>query len=111
MLRPIACLKENPSMKVSDFIDATSATWKTNLLQQWFLPMEIETIKSIPLSTHRMDGRWAWHYEKSGIMMVCLVYRLLVQMKKRREDWLEGRAAGSDSEGENKSCVPLDTSA
>jgi hypothetical protein len=44
MLRPLACLKENPAMLVSDFIDPTSATWKPELLTEFFLPMDREAI-------------------------------------------------------------------
>ena len=50
--------------------------------------MDIEAIKSIPLSTRQLPDRWAWYYEKNGILTVRSVYRLLVQTKKRREDWL-----------------------
>jgi hypothetical protein len=52
--------------------------------------MDIEVIKSIPLSTRRMDDFWAWQYEKNGLLTVRSVYRMLVQNKKRREDWPEG---------------------
>jgi hypothetical protein len=55
MLRPIACLKSNPPMMVSDYIDPTSATWRSELLQEWFLPMDIDVIKAIPLSTRRLS--------------------------------------------------------
>jgi hypothetical protein len=77
-------------MLVASFIDNTSATWRTDLLEEWFLPMDIEVIKSIPLSTRRMDDFWAWQYEKNGLLTVRSVYRMLVQNKKRREDWPEG---------------------
>jgi hypothetical protein len=68
MLRPIVCLKENPLMVVLEFIETTSASWKTELLEEFFLPMDCEFIKSIPLSTRRLDDCWAWHYEKTGVM-------------------------------------------
>jgi hypothetical protein len=45
-------------MLVSDFIDTTTVSWNTELLQQYFLYMDIEIIKAIPLSTRRMS-EWA----------------------------------------------------
>jgi hypothetical protein len=87
-------------MLVSDFIDTTTVSWNTELLHKYFLPMDIEIIKAIPLSTRRMSGRWAWHYEKNGLLIVRSVHRLLVHTKKCREDWLEGGAAGSNTAGE-----------
>jgi ribonuclease HI len=98
----MACLKADPPLMVSAFIDDTSAVWKKELLEEYFLPMDVEVIMSIPLSTRRLEDRWAWHYEKSGILTVRSVYRLLVQTKKRREDWLEGRSASSGTAAEGK---------
>ncbi|XP_051209407.1 uncharacterized mitochondrial protein AtMg00310-like [Lolium perenne] len=102
MLRPLACLNVDPPMRVSDFIDATMAKWSTELLSEWFIPMDVEVIRSIPLSTRSMEDRWAWHYDKNGVLTVRSMYRLLVQTKRHREDWLEGRSAPSDSVGESK---------
>ena len=102
MLRPLACCTDDPPMQVSEYIDNTSCTWRDDRLQQFFLPMDIEVIRAIPLSSRRMDDTWAWHYEKSGILSVSSVYRLLVQTKKRREDWIHGRSAGSNSARDGK---------
>jgi hypothetical protein len=102
MLRPLACKKRNPPMRVAEFIDQTSATWRVERIQEFFLPMDAEVIQSIPLSTRRMDDRWAWHYERNGILTVRSVYRLLVQTKKRMEDWLEDRGSGSNGEREQR---------
>ncbi|XP_071683223.1 uncharacterized protein [Lolium perenne] len=99
MLRPLARLEAvgDPPERVSSFIDATNATWNTELLHTWFLPMDVEVIKTIPLSTRRLEDRWAWHYDKKGVLTVRSMYHLLVNTKKRREDWLDGRSANSDT--------------
>jgi hypothetical protein len=107
MLRPLASLKQDPPLPVSDFINIVEATWKVDQLRQFFLPMDVEAICSIPLCTRRMDDFWAWHYEKSGVLSVRSAYRLLIQTKKRREDWLEGRAAGSGTAAEEKAWTRL----
>ena len=97
MLRPVACPKDDPPMMVASFIDATTATWKDATLNEFFLPMDAAIIRSILLSTRRLGDRWAWHYEKTGILTVRSMYRLLVHTKNRREDWLESRSSGSNT--------------
>jgi hypothetical protein len=39
---------------------------------------------------------------KIGILIVRSVYRMLVETKRRREGWLEGRSEGSNPSGESK---------
>jgi hypothetical protein len=67
---------------VADFIEPMFATWNTQALHQWFLPMDVDAICSIPLSTRRLTDIWAWHYEKNGILMVRSMYQLLVETKR-----------------------------
>jgi hypothetical protein len=86
---------------VASFIDSTSATWKVDLLEEHFLLVDVEVIRSIPMSNRRMIGIWAWHYEKIGVLTARSTYCLLVQTKRRREDWIEGRSTGSNSKEEN----------
>jgi hypothetical protein len=77
--------------------------WNSTELEKFFLPMDVEIIKAIPLCTRRIDDFWAWNYEKNSMLSVRLVYRMLVQTKKRREDWLDERPGGSGvaTEGRN----------
>jgi hypothetical protein len=51
MLRPIACKKDNAPLMVADFIDASSASWNVSRLEEFFLPIDIEVIKSTPIGT------------------------------------------------------------
>jgi hypothetical protein len=102
MLRPIACRKPHPPPMVSDFISTDSMSWNKPALQEWFLPMDVEDICKIPLSARRHDDIWAWHYNRSGLLSVKSVYRLLITTKKRREDWLDGRSNGSNSARDEK---------
>ena len=98
MLRPVTCLKDEPLNQVSEFIDSSTATWKVSLLREYFIEMDVEMILNIPLSSQRLADVWAWHYEKKGLFSVRSAYRMLVETKKRREDWLEGKATISDSD-------------
>jgi hypothetical protein len=50
MLHPVACLVLEPPSRVSDFIEATSATWKEGRMRQCFRPMDVKAILQIPLS-------------------------------------------------------------
>lgn len=69
MLQPMACLKAAPPKSVASFINV-DATWKLDNLKEFFLPMDVEAICSIPLCTKRMDDIWSWHYERIGILLV-----------------------------------------
>jgi hypothetical protein len=75
---------------VSSFIDATTITWKVDLLEECFLPMDREAIRVIPLSNKRMEDIWSWHYEKNGVLLVHSVISSWYKTNKRRGDWLEG---------------------
>jgi hypothetical protein len=55
MLRPLVYKKREPLIYVASFIDSTSATWKVDLLEEHFLPVGVEVIQSIHMSTSRMD--------------------------------------------------------
>jgi hypothetical protein len=44
---------------VSSFIDNSSAVWRIDLLEKYFLPMDVEAIRQIPLSLRRLEDRWA----------------------------------------------------
>jgi ribonuclease HI len=99
---PIVALKSQPPTRVSELIDHTSSTWKNAVLDQHFLPADIEVIKSIPLSTAPQEDFWAWQFEKTGMFSVRTAYRALVHTKKVREDWLEGRQSSSSSTSEQK---------
>ncbi|PNT61483.1 hypothetical protein BRADI_5g15730v3 [Brachypodium distachyon] len=62
-----------------------TTSWDVGKLEQFFLPMNVEVIRSIPLSTRRQDDVWAWHFEKNGVFMVRSAYRLTRQPAPR---WL-----------------------
>jgi hypothetical protein len=48
IIRPVACLVQEPPSRVSDFIDAMLATWNEERLRQCFRPMDVEAILQIP---------------------------------------------------------------
>jgi hypothetical protein len=107
VMRPVACTREEPPVRVSEFINTNSATWNKETLDHFFLPMDVKHICKIPLSTHKQGDIWAWHYVRTGILDVRSVYRMLVCTKKRREDWLEHRPSSSNTAAEGKLWIKL----
>jgi hypothetical protein len=102
-LRPVAPRKVSPPvLLVSELINHTEAEWNMEKVEEHFLPMDVDVIRSIPLSTSNQQDTWAWHFERSGSFTVRSVYRLLVSTKKTREDWLEGRPGSSSSSTEHR---------
>lgn len=93
--RPTACPRDDPPIAVSEFINFSAMSWNLLKLKEFFLPMDVDVIKSIPLSTRIQDDFWAWHFEKNGVSTIRSAYRLFVHTKSVREDWLEGLSGSS----------------
>jgi hypothetical protein len=58
-LRPIACPKRDPPQLVSAFIDQANCQWDVTKLNNYFLPMDVQVIQSIPISTRHQHDCWA----------------------------------------------------
>lgn len=58
--------------------------------------VDVDAVLNIPLSSYNEDDSWAWHYEKSGCFTVRSAYRLIMETKRRRVDWLEHNASSSN---------------
>ena len=87
-MRPFACLAPNPLTHVHELLDMTTASWRTDLLEALFLPIDLQIIMGIPLSTKNVEDRWEWGFEKKGVFYVKSAYIILVSTKARRENWL-----------------------
>ena len=99
-LRPVAALVSDTPELVAELIDPTSCQWNMAELERVFLPMDVQAIRAIPISTSSQTDFWAWHHEKSGNFTVRSAYRMMVTTKKVREDWLEGRPSTSSNRAE-----------
>jgi LPS sulfotransferase NodH len=69
--------------------------------------MDVEIIRGILLCTRNQEDFWSWHFEKNGVFTVRSAYRVLVSVKKTREDWLDGRATSSSSVDDGKAWSKL----
>lgn len=92
MMKPYGCRITDPPCLVSELIDATSARWNLQRLQEVFLPLDIPAIMNIPLCTSNVPDSWAWNFEKNGVYSVRSANNMLISIQWRREAWLEGRA-------------------
>jgi hypothetical protein len=109
-MRPIACLDpeaQDVPTRVAQLIKTTSASWNMQTLERFFLPIDIELIRAIPLSTRRTTDLWSWFFEKNGIFSVKSAYRMIVDTKRRREDWIEQRPESSNQDDEEKMWTKL----
>jgi hypothetical protein len=96
LLRPICCISGDSPDTVSKLIDLLSLTWNLQTVEAYFLPMDGELIRSIPLSSRRQQDFWAWHYEKIGVFSVRSAYGMLITSRERRSDWIEHNPGHSD---------------
>jgi hypothetical protein len=89
-------------MMVSDFICSATRTWNVPKLEEHMLPMDVEAVRQIPISYMVQSDSWAWNHEKTGVFSVRSAYRMIMDTKHRRENFLEGRTEASNIELEEK---------
>ena len=61
---------------VSSLIDDDSKCWKVNLVRELFLPFEVETILTIPLSFSLPDDKIIWVGNRRGEFSVKSAYHI-----------------------------------
>lgn len=83
---------------VHELLNHTDATWNSALVRQVFLPMDTDDILSIPLCTGGVPNFLSRHFERKGNFTVRSAYRMLVDTKIRRENWLDGIPGSSDNQ-------------
>ncbi|XP_073351694.1 uncharacterized protein [Aegilops tauschii subsp. strangulata] len=67
--------------RVSDLLGANGA-WKVDVLRQYFLPIDVDTITSIKTSPRASDDVLAWAPEKSGVFSVRSAYRFAMDERE-----------------------------
>jgi hypothetical protein len=91
IMSPIRHLDENAS--VDSLINLHSMSWNVPLLQEVFLPRDVELITQIPLSVRRPRDTLIWSGTKKGIFTVKSAYYMLLHQSSAGE-------AGSSSSRE-----------
>lgn len=106
-MKPFSSLVAGPPQFVSEIIDHSTASWREDMIQQVFLPVDAEAILQIPLCTRQVDDFWAWHEDPKGRFSVRSAYRMILKTKISCEAWLEEREDPSNSEAESKGWLSL----
>ena len=78
---------------VSAPIDQNTKRWKANLVKKTFLPFEVDTILSIPLSYSLLDDKLIWLGNKRGVFTVRSVYYVALSLV---ETCNEGESSAGD---------------
>ena len=68
----------SPDTKVSELIDQDKAAWKSEVVQQLFLPQEASEILGIPLSERLPPDRIVWACTPSGMFTTSSAYKLII---------------------------------
>ena len=68
----------SPDTKVSELIDQDKAAWKSEVVQQLFLPQEASEILGIPLSERLPPDRIIWACTPSGMFTTSSAYKLII---------------------------------
>jgi len=67
--RPIRLAKPNQPQFVSELINQAEAAWKSDMLEEFFTPLDAMMIANIRLCTRRQEDFWAWHFDKRGQLL------------------------------------------
>lgn len=83
-MHPITSLTPNTPRMVSELIDATTASWRKDLIRLVFLPFDADAIMAIPLCTRNVEDFWSWSSERSGNFTVKSAYSMILNTKEHR---------------------------
>ena len=67
---------------VSDLIGVEKKSWNLDILNQVFLPFEVEIIEGIPLSNHMPVDKKIWSETTNGIFSVRSAYKIALDMQE-----------------------------
>lgn len=69
-------------LRVGDFIDRDNGSWKEDMVNLAFLPVDAEIIMNIPLSLNFPPDRLIWHFSSNGELTVKSAYHFILQRKR-----------------------------
>ena len=72
-------LNSPADLRVSELIDSDNRCWNLHLLQQLFLPFEVEEIRSIPLSNSPPPDKLIWTGTSNGLFTVRSACKLAME--------------------------------
>lgn len=75
---PISQLHEEA--RVADLVDHTNHSWKSDLINQLFIPDDVKVISTIPLSIIDRDDKLVWFIAKNGLFSIKSAYHFYHSM-------------------------------
>ena len=82
--------------RVFELIDSNNSCWNSGLIEKLFLPCEVDSIKSIPLSMRMPADKLIWAETNNGLFTVKSAYKVAV-------DILAASPLGSSGSSSDKS--------
>lgn len=107
LMRPIMSLDQDPPRLVSELINMTTASWREDVIRTVFLLYDADAILAIPLCTRNVSYFWSWSGERRVNFLVKSAYRLILNTKLNRENWLEEIDGPSNMTTESKAWMSL----
>ena len=102
LMRPISSRVANPPQYVSELTNATTASWREDIVRDVSVPLDAKTILKTPLCMRQIGDFWAWSEDPRGRFSVSSTYKMMSRIKASREAWLEEGHDVSNSAIEKK---------
>jgi hypothetical protein len=99
--------KPNQPQFVSELVNQVEAAWKSDMLEEFFTPLDTMTIANIPLCTRKQEDFWAWHFDKQGNSVVQSAYYMLVRRREHHDAAVTNNASRSDHRADAREWISL----
>jgi hypothetical protein len=59
--------------------------WNRSLIRSIFLPMDVDAILKLRISSNEMSDQFAWHFDKSRLFTVRSAYKLALRLQCQQQ--------------------------
>ena len=70
----------SPNLQVQELIDPNECCWNYGILENLFLPFEVDIIKTIPLSNRLSVDKLNWAETQNGFFTVRCAYKVAMDL-------------------------------
>lgn len=86
---PFNILPDTPTVSnVHDLIFHETSQWDRDIVEQIFVPDDVNCILQIPIINKNMEDDWFWYPSANGIFSVKSCYKVMLNLKIQRDDSL-----------------------